>query len=140
MGATACAPAGVAAFHFGDPKGIRRQRVPTGKKAPRRIDPVKGDALRAAQDNMCLCALLVGDERGAMGRAMTGWLKYHASVAPSPSPRQDGISRWGERTAVNLPGGDLRLPPVLYGLATIPPSAGPLPITVSLRKTALEMP
>ena len=27
-------------------------------------------------------ALLVGDERGAIGRAMVGWQEYRSSIAP----------------------------------------------------------
>ena len=63
------APTGVAAFQVGGPTGHRLLRVPTGKKAPGQLEPLKGDALREAQDNLRHCALLVGDERGVIGRS-----------------------------------------------------------------------
>ena len=76
------APAGVAAFHVGGPTGHRLLRVPTGKKAFGQIEPLKGDALRAAHDSLRRFAFLVGDERGMIGRARMGWLEYRASLDP----------------------------------------------------------
>ena len=57
-------PTGVAAFQVGGPAGRRVLRAPTGKKAFGQLDPIKGDALREAQENLRRCAFLVGDERG----------------------------------------------------------------------------
>ena len=108
------APTGVAAFQVGGETGHRLFRLPTGKKAFGQLEPLKGDALRAVQDNLRQCALLIGDERGMIGRTMLGWQEYNASLAPFANADQSsGLCSWGGRPVVNLLGDDLQLPPVL---------------------------
>ena len=70
--------------------------------------------MRAVQNNLRQCALLIGDERGMIGRTMPGWQEYNASLSPFANAAQSGGSRsWGGRPVVNLLGDDLQLPPVL---------------------------
>ena len=76
--------------------GHRLFRLPTGKKDLGQLEPLKGDALRAAQDNLRQCALLIGGERGMIGRTMLGWQEYNASLGPpAKNPQSDGSSSWG---------------------------------------------
>ena len=58
------APTVVAAFQVGGPAGHRPLRVQTGRMAFGQLEPLKGDAMREAQEDLRRRALLVGDERG----------------------------------------------------------------------------
>ena len=66
------APTGISAFQVVGAAGPIR--APTGKKAFGQRDPLKGDALRDAQENLRLRALLVGDERWMIGRCIMRWV------------------------------------------------------------------
>ena len=134
------APTGVAAFQAVGSAGHRLLRVPTGKKAPGQLDPIKGDALREVQENRRRCALLVGDERGVIGRSVTGRLDYHASLSPFAPPPPYGVSQWGGRPVVNVLGDDLQPPLSLMRRATINPSAAPPPTAAYSYMTPLTRP
>ena len=76
------------------------------------IDPTKGESMRKEQLGLSRCALLIGDERGVIGRSMLGWQAYNAALAPIPRA-SNPVASWGGRPVVNLIGDDLQLPPVL---------------------------
>ena len=106
------APTGIAAFHVGASAGRRLLQLPTGRKVFGKLDPLKGEGLRNLQGDLNRCALLVGDERGMIGRARLGWEGYHASIAPIRRQSASSTSRGG-RQVVNLLGDDSQIPPVL---------------------------
>ena len=105
------APTGVSASQVGGETGRRLFRLPTGKKACGQLGPLKGDPLRAAQGNLRQCALLIGDERGMIGRTMIGRKEYNASLSPfAKTPQSGGSYSWGGRPVENLLGDDLQIP------------------------------
>ena len=106
------APTGVAAFQVGGSTGHSLFQLPTGKKAFGQLEPIKGDSLRKVQENLSRCAMLIGDERGMIGRSMLGWQEYNAALAPISRDPELAGSRGG-RPVVNLIGDDFQLPPVL---------------------------
>ena len=77
------APTGVAAFQLGRGSAGRIPlQPPTGKKAVGQLEPSKGESLRKVQGNLSRCALLIGDERGAIRRAMLGRQEYNTGFPP----------------------------------------------------------
>ena len=104
------APTGVAAFQAGGSTGHILLQLPTGKKAFGLLEPLRGEALRKAQENLSRRALLIGGERGMIGRSMLGRQEYNAYLAPISREADSSASRGG-RPVVNLIGDDLQLPP-----------------------------
>ena len=92
----------------------RTHPLPTATRgmAPGQLEPLKGDALRKVQANLSRCALLIGDERGIILRAMIGWDEYNASLAET-SRMANSVAPWGVRPVGNLLWGDLQLPSAL---------------------------
>ena len=105
------APTGIAALQVGvgwPPP----PPTPKGEKALGHLYALKGDGIRQPQGNLDRRALLIGDERGAIGRSMIGWKQYRDGLAPLPS-RGESSASWGGRPVADLLGDDLQLPPAL---------------------------
>lgn len=90
------------------------------------LEPLKGEALRAAQGNLRKSALLIGDERGLAGLTMIGREGYNESLAPYANRLPTGSSpSCRGRPVVNLPGDDRQIPHFLEAARCDKTTPGP---------------
>ena len=73
----------VADFQVGGSTGRNILQLPTGQKAFGQLDPMRGDELREVQGNLSRRALIIGNERGVIGRSILGRNEYNTSLAPT---------------------------------------------------------
>ena len=75
------APTGIAAFQAGGIDGSKTPPTPNREEGCLTARAVAG-RIRKAKGNLSRCALLIGDERGAVGCSMLWWQEYNAGISP----------------------------------------------------------